>query len=317
MNANNYRILKRNEVLQYSTPMPHYVFIQYFSQLLIFIIFVFASIYFENTYLTIITLFVCGGFQHSLGLYAHEGAHHMVFKNHRLNDFISRIIFAGPIGIPFGLYRIRHFSHHKNTCTKLDTKEQYKREIFSIYLAFIELLRSLIGFDYLMQIKSAFKTVKDRKNTVMYSTLSKLYDLASIIASNIFIALLFALLTGDLFNYFLYWVFPLVTTCMLFSKIRSIAEHHPYKSESFKAERGDHTYYLCTNGPVIRSVRVHLAEKFFLSPINFNYHFEHHLYPGVSSHFLPQINSRLVELDVSRGARECYIETILNLVRGK
>src|ERR1700751_6116856 len=62
----------------------------------------------------IVAVLLIAGGQHGLGLVAHEFIHYnAVPGNRRLNDFFGTWFFAAPGGIPFTLFRHRHFLHHR------------------------------------------------------------------------------------------------------------------------------------------------------------------------------------------------------------
>ena len=74
-------------------------------------------------------LLISGG-QHGLALIAHEFIHYNVVPgNRRLNDFLGTWLFAAPGGVPFTLFRHRHFLHHRYYSTDQDTKTMYRRDI--------------------------------------------------------------------------------------------------------------------------------------------------------------------------------------------
>ena len=79
----------------------------------------------------------------------------------------------------------------------------------------------------------------------------------------------------------MYWFVPLFTWLMFIFRIRSIAEHFAIESRS---EAYSHT----------RSTRATVLEQIFVAPLNVNYHIEHHFYPSVPFHRLPQLHRTLM-----------------------
>ena len=68
-------------------------------------------------------LFACliiGARQHALGILMHDAAHHRLFSNRQLNEWVSDFVCALPLGIITERYRHDHFRHHNRTNTEQD-----------------------------------------------------------------------------------------------------------------------------------------------------------------------------------------------------
>jgi fatty acid desaturase len=77
---------------------------------------------------------------------------------------------------------------------------------------------------------------------------------------------------------FIFYFLSVASIAFTINRLRGIAEHT-----------------LCENLSVTNYTRSH-AKSFFtflIAPLNFNYHFEHHIFPDVSSYCYPLINSEL------------------------
>lgn len=61
----------------------------------------------------IVAVVLVGAGQHQLGGLAHEGVHHILFKNRRLNDLASDWFTMFPIYGATHLYRLQHLAHHQ------------------------------------------------------------------------------------------------------------------------------------------------------------------------------------------------------------
>jgi len=93
-------------------------------------------------------------------------------------------------------------------------------------------------------------------------------------------------LAGHWMLYPLLWLAPLFTILPTLNRLRTIAEHTPARRPAPGA--GD--IGACTRTTLgLRLVRALLA------PLNFSYHFEHHLLPGVPFHQLPALHRLLAE----------------------
>ncbi len=63
--------------------------------------------------IALVAIVFVGAGQHQLGGLAHEGVHHILFKNRRLNDLASDWFAMFPIYGATHLYRLQHLAHHQ------------------------------------------------------------------------------------------------------------------------------------------------------------------------------------------------------------
>jgi fatty acid desaturase len=253
--------------------------------------FILIAIYSQYWPIFILSILFIGGAQHGLSLAAHEGSHFLMFNSRRINDFVSRYFFAAPVLIPFSLYRKRHSQHHEFLATNKDTKELYKRKIVGINL-FFEIIKSIFFYDFFSQVISVLRRFiySDTKNNPKLPLLSLfkkefLFDIFSILVIQIVIFIIFLLIFN--FKYYIsLWILPLISSRMLFAKLRSIGEHQP---KVFKVNKKT-MYYGNSSTPIMRTFKSNFIEKLLFSPLNFNYHGEHHIYPYVSYQNLPKLH---------------------------
>jgi fatty acid desaturase len=265
------------------------------------------------TYLVAILLI--GGGQHGLGLVAHEFIHYNVVPgNRRLNDFLGTWLFAAPGGLPFTLFRYRHFLHHRHYSTDLDTKTIYRRDIRGIKL-WAEVLKKLVMFDYFNHVYAVLRYMKRTTKTSASGGPGILEILPPLIVTH---GLLFLVMWWGIhpLAYFYLYLAPLLTVQVLFLNFRAIAEHQPPR---YLGGKSGSAYFLGTAGPFVRTVKSNLFERLFLCKINFGYHVEHHLWPQINYQFLPRVHRRLVEHDVFSdprfGLEPSFIGNTLKLAR--
>jgi len=90
--------------------------------------------------------------------------------------------------------------------------------------------------------------------------------------------------SGFWWGYFVFWIFPLVTVAKTLAHFRNVAEHglpRPIPNNK-NLER-------------LRTIKSNFFEKFFFAPLGFNYHAEHHMFPGLLHHQLALLSCRLIE----------------------
>jgi fatty acid desaturase len=248
------------------------------------------------TYIAAVLL-IAGG-QHGLALVAHEFIHYNVIpRNRRLNDFVGTWFFAAPGGLPYALYRHRHFLHHRYYSTDQDTKVIYRRDIRGIRL-WVEVLKKLVLFEYVNHVLRVLRLMKSESRAPTAPGPGLLELLPPIVVTH---AVIFAALWPiHPLAYFFLYLAPLLTLQWLFNDFRAITEHQPPRSLGGKANS---PYFLGTAGPFVRTVGASPFERLFLCKINFGYHVEHHLWPQINYQFLPVVHRRLLDRDVFSDSR--------------
>ena len=206
--------------------------------------------------------------------------------------FPGNLLFGAPGGLPYSLFRHRHFLHHRHYSTERDTKVIYRRDIRGINL-WIELVKKLVGFDYFSHVFLVLRRMKSESGLPAAGGPGLLEILPPMVITHIVIFAAFWLI-HPLAYFFLYLV-PLLTVNLLFTNFRAITEHQPPRSLGGMANSG---YFLGTAGPFVRTVGANLFDRVFLCKINFGYHVEHHLWPQINYQFLPAVHQRLLEHDV-------------------
>lgn len=120
-------------------------------------------------------------------------------------------------------------------------------------------------------------------------------------------------LTGRWYLYLVLWVYPILGVAVTLNSLRSIGEHQPIGFEGIASTKQCIT-------PIIRTTRPGPVEKWLIFQANFNYHFEHHLYPTVPATKLPEVHRCLRENGFYRKHPELLqnsaIAKVLELSRG-
>ena len=271
--------LTKEELLELSTLSP---FRSCFHIALEWLLILSAAYLCQRFWHPLLYLFVVafiGARQHALLILMHEGVHYRLFRNRRLNDWTSEILLAWPNLISARAYRKNHFAHHRY----LDTAEdpdwvRHQGDSAWVFpkhwgkLALL-LLRDISGIGAIYYLRLAL-TLLSKDTGVSRGFLAVRYGY--------YVAML-ALFAwfGALHLLLMYWFVPLFTWLMFIFRIRSIAEHFAIESRS---EAYSHT----------RSTRATVLEQIFVAPLNVNYHIEHHFYPSVPFHRLPQLHRTLM-----------------------
>lgn len=207
----------------------------------------------------------------------HESSHGVLVKNRYLNDMLGRI--AGClVGYKFETYRVNHSIHHRfvgsDKDTELDNFINLRISASARKQMIMKLAKSLLCIDAFKLIKSILLS----KNAGGYSYY--LVGVAISAVSQIFILSIFTKNINILYVLIIY-VFTICSIVFFLNRIRAICEHELIDGD----KRFEYSKTHISN----------IFTKFLISPLNFNYHFEHHVFPEVSSYYYPIISCKLQE----------------------
>lgn len=225
-------------------------------------------------YLIPVIIIFISALQHRLSILQHEAIHNLLFKNKLLNDSIGLYIIGPSLGILPNHSRQAHLSHHAHLGTEQDLERfpymeapLTRNQFISWSFLKITGLESCLRLIYLVKlsISKNIATSNTRIDKGRY-----IADWLPLIVIQSILVGIFSITCG-LQYYFLFWLLPLMTTTRYLMGVRSIVEH---------AARKD------LDDPEIRfinSIHCNQIEAFFLGPMHFNYHAEHHLFPKIPS----------------------------------
>jgi fatty acid desaturase len=198
---------------------------------------------------------------HDLLILGHEGTHRMISRHRVLNELAGGFALA-LAGISNTAHRAFHLKHHRQPHTAADPEFQL----------FERVAPGVPGWAYLL-IPAAAAAGIDHYG-LRHRRLR-----AAVARELLAVALLHAALAWALggWGYLLFVIAPGFTGLFCATVLRSICEHHAVP-EGGAWENA-------------RSVATGRVVEFFWS--NVNYHLEHHLYPGVPYHRLPELRRLL------------------------
>ena len=251
--------------------------------------------HFDSLVTLSLAFFLMGGFQHQLSVIHHEAVHYLLFQNRRLNELVGRYLGAYPVGLTM-VYRQTHLAHHRflgeEDDPDLPNYAGFPAKFRMILLALLKDLTGVSAVARLLSIHSRRTTDGPGHDGRRKST--ERGELVRLAATQAVILIVFAA-TGHGYLYIVAWVGPLVTWTKMLTHLRNIIEHVDVCERSQSLPRW-------------RTIRCNAIEAFFLGPMNFNYHAEHHLYPQVPFYHLPALHRRLMgdphyrtQVEVCRG----------------
>ena len=260
-----------------------------------------ASVFIDRWYLYLAAIVVIAAKQHALAVIVHDATHYRVFKSRFVNEYVGNLFCAFPIFISIQGYRGEHQLHHLWTNTREDPclymfdKDKAWQWPKTSGQALWQILTDVTGLNILRNLKLIRRWapigqwLMHNRNPQLNRrvTTDALYYLA-------FWAIILSILTllGALKMFLLLWMLPAFTFYVLFSRLRWISEH-PYGS-------------LTEIGFKIRHVESPSLERFFIAPLNVNYHIAHHLFPAVPLYNLPYAHHRLLQYSAYREEADRY-----------
>lgn len=211
----------------------------------------------------LLAVLVIGNRQHALAVLGHDGAHFTLSRSKWLNDGLTNLLAMWPLGLTVSGYRALHMKHHKETGTPEDPELMHKAARApqwdlpaSRWTVLRYALMDLIGY-----------SLPDYSIIVRFSKPEQSKHLAGLIA---FHALLIAaLLLAGAWPVLLLWYGSLITSFMMFFRLRLWLEHQG------------------TEGT--QRIRLGRLQAVLLAPHNAWYHYEHHSWPTVPYHRLPEL----------------------------
>src|SRR5271156_6493010 len=161
--------------------------------------------------------------QHALLILMHDGVHYRLFRNRRLNDWVTETVLAWPCLVSARAYRRNHFRHHRYLNTDQDPDWVRKHgdpawvfpkrpgELASL------LLRDLSGLGAIVFLR-VLRTVTSEDTGASRGIIISRYGFYLVVALALFWA-------GALGLFLQYWLVPMFTWLILILRVRSIAEH--------------------------------------------------------------------------------------------
>ncbi len=229
------------------------------------------------TYLLVVLLL--GSRQLGFGIIVHETGHRSLFKSQAINEFCGTWLSGYWVFSDKDVYMKGHLQHHQYCGTEQDsdlknydaypvTRSSFKRKM-------IRDLSGQIGWRRIKSIIRSIRRIRELKPGVRQTLIRS-------IAVN-----LFMLLTLAAFSHpWLYalWVIAFMTSHMLVTRIRQIAEHAAVPDHFHPDPRLN-----------TRTIYINRLERLLLSPHNLNYHLEHHLMPSVPIYHLKKLHQILLD----------------------
>lgn len=209
-------------------------------------------------------IIVIGARQLGLFILSHDGAHYLLYKNKKVNDWVCEWVLQRAIlGGSISPYRKTHLLHHANTQQENDpdlglsrpfpiSRASWRRKVW----------RDLSGQTGIKQygeiLRGAFKG--DSSGAAFVNGMRAL-------GPNFAINLVFLAgftLAGKWYLYFLLWWVPALTWNRFVTRLRNIGEHAAVPDDDDRLRN-------------TRTIEASWWERAFIAPYGVHFHLEHHL----------------------------------------
>lgn len=230
----------------------------------------------------------------ALGVLLHDATHFLLYKNRAINDIVSDLFVAFPLGLSTTLYRKTHFRHHRYTNTEEDQDLAAMQEEEEWYTwpktkwgLWKTILRSTFGLNFLKGwVLYKHWAPWNNFTSPSFPRRCRILYIGSMVTVYSFFA--FALKMNTVATVCLMSVYTLagITILNLANRLRATAEH--------LGTPGDHELNQT------RTVVPNWIERFFIAPYGVSYHLEHHLFPSVPGCRLPKLHRTLMQDDEFR-----------------
>ncbi|NJN51308.1 MAG: fatty acid desaturase family protein [Gammaproteobacteria bacterium] len=209
---------------------------------------------------------VIGGRQLGLGILGHDGAHHLLYRNRRLNDWVCEWLFNRPLlGASIVAYRNYHLNHHRFTQQANDPDLGLSAPFPITRASFLrKVIRDLTGQTGFAQQRALLRNGFGPHGAALAVRVANGWRrFGPNVAINLVFLAAFAAF-GKWYLYFLLWVLPELTWRMLISRIRNIGEHGAVPDNDDRLRN-------------TRTTRAGWLARALIAPYFVNFHLEHHL----------------------------------------
>jgi fatty acid desaturase len=234
---------------------------------------------FPNPVTILFTVLLLGGRQMAFGVLVHETGHKSFFTSQSVNDFVATWLSGYWVFSDKDAYMKGHLVHHKDCGTvddpDLKNFDAYPVSITSFKRKVLRDITGKIGWRRIVSIGRSLYRFNELKPGVKKM-------LAGGIICNL--ALLLALSVAGFAWLYALWVIAFMTSHMLITRIRQIAEH------AAVPDHFDPDIRLNT-----RTIYISWLEALLVAPHGLNFHLEHHLMASVPIYRLRELHQLLLD----------------------
>jgi fatty acid desaturase len=238
---------------------------------------------------TFVTI-VVGSRQHALQVLGHEAVHRLAHRTRGVNDWIGRLFCCAPLGIDLDEYRDFHFLHHRTAGGPDDPEHAARRlkdttpfhgwNVRSLWKALL-----FVVYGSPLHALKTLSVLRPRRRRGVLVVVA-LWSIAIVTAT-----LLHAWTCLGV------WWLSMFTVAAAAFRTRELTEH--------------------TGIVGTHRVRAGPVASFLAFPHHADHHFEHHRWPSVPFHRLPEARRRVGDVEIVRVGRFLHDLPSLDLTRSR
>jgi fatty acid desaturase len=234
---------------------------------------------FPNPVTILLTILLLGGRQMAFGVLVHETGHKSFFTSAKVNDFVGTWLSGYWVFSDKDAYMKGHLMHHKDCGTvddpDLKNFDAYPVSITSFKRKVFRDISGKIGWRRIVSIGRSlyrFNALKPQLRKML---------VGGVICN---MTLLLVLTVAGFAWLYALWVIAFITSHMLITRIRQIAEHAAVP-DHFSPDIRRNT----------RTIYINWLESLVVAPHDLNFHLEHHLMASVPIYRLRELHQLLLE----------------------
>ncbi len=242
------------------------------------------------------------GLQHRLFTLYHEGIHGCLMRDVAVGDVLARFFAAYPSLTRYQGVRQRHIDHHRHAASREDPERvshcRNWRQLVPLMFAIpFALVRAIFGWT---PFEREFRAMMAERDNTPYpfAPAERTMITATMAGVTVVLAVACWLIGGNPVAALLYPATLILLTNPVMI-LRQWVEHYTSDHDDID--------------PRFFYVRSNVVERFFFSPMNFNFHGAHHFYPWIPQYNLPALHAYLTERGVTIQERPSYIGVISQL----
>lgn len=238
----------------------------------------------------LISIIIIGSRMRGLDIMMHESSHHMLFKNRKLNKWITCFFAAYPIMISYHAYCKSHMTHHKYLWSEIDPDNIRYRLV-----GLDQPPKSKLQFFLRHCLKPIFLIHVPRYlvGMIKVTAYSKEEPLFDVIVRNIYWGTIItcSIIFGFWQELILFWLVPFLTTLQILKYWAEMAEHAGLESdqELFATRNSFGNWF----------------ERVLIHPHQNSYHLVHHLFPAIPHYNIKKAHLILMEDPEYQKAHHC------------
>lgn len=241
----------------------------------------------KSIFVYLLAVLIIGSRHRAMMNLLHQGSHNLLFKQRRLNAFVSNVFLGLPLLSTHASYTTEHLEHHKHTWNdELDPKTKRYRQLLLVApqnlaeFCVRHIVKPVLLLHMPFNVWSALRKKGDTRKDI--ATRLSFWAAAVMVISY----------AGIWEEFFLYWVIPYISSFQIIRYFGEMAEHAGLQTTNA---------WLGT-----RAWSSVLPVRWLIAPHNDEMHLTHHLFPRIPHYRIKRAHDLLMHVPEYANAHHCY-----------